>query len=395
MPRQLLVRKVPLRISSWIDDEKRRSGLTQNQLLLSVLTNAANGEATPTLFDLMSVPVHAMGNGEGVPFTFVDLFAGVGGFRIALQKLGGRSVFSCEWDKYSQKTYKAWFGEIPSGDIRKIRPAEIPDHDVLAAGFPCQPFSLAGVSKKNSLGHAHGFKCATQGTLFYNLATIIEQKRPPVAILENVKNLLSHDKGRTWKVITGTLTALNYRVFHQVIDAAGYVPQHRERVFIVCFDKKIFGDNPTFDFPKPPSTVKRFADILEKNVPERYTLSTHLWKYLRNYAARHKAKGNGFGFGIADLEGVARTLSARYYKDGAEILIPQGRRNPRRLTPREAARLMGFADDLPIVVSDTQAYRQFGNAVVPAVAEAVARQMVKVLSSHLRRSGNGCLIKGR
>jgi DNA (cytosine-5)-methyltransferase 1 len=396
MPEQLLVRKVPRRIRDWIDIEKQRSGLTQNQLLLSVLHSAANGEPAPTLFDLIAAPRATVTGSEALPFTFVDLFAGIGGFRIALQRVGGTSVFSCEWDKHCQKTLKAWFGETPHEDIRKIKPSEIPDHDVLAAGFPCQPFSIAGVSKKNSLGHAHGFKCATQGTLFYNLATIIEYKRPPIVLLENVKNLLSHDKGRTWKVISSTLNDLKYKVFCKVIDAANYVPQHRERVFIVCFDRKVFGDDLLFEFPKPPPTsIKPLADILETAVSEKYTLSDHLWKYLQEYAKRHKAKGNGFGFGIADVDGVTRTLSARYYKDGSEILIPQPDKNPRRLTPRECARLMGFPDELPIVVSDTQAYRQFGNALVPAVAEAVAKEVVKVLFSHLRRSGNGCLIKRR
>lgn len=315
-----------------------------------------------------------------VPFTFVDLFAGIGGFRIALERLGGRCVFTSEWDKHCQRTYQAWFGETPRGDIRAIRPAEIPDHDLLAAGFPCQPFSIAGVSKKNSLGRAHGFRDATQGTLFFTLATIIETRRPPVLFLENVKHLQSHDGGRTWRVILDTLEELDYWVFHRVIDASAWVPQHRERIYIVCFDRRTFQDRPAFAFPSPPNgPPPRLRDILERRPDPKYTLSDRLWGYLQAYAERHRARGNGFGFSLADPNGVTRTLSARYYKDGSEILIPRRGQNPRRLTPRECARLMGFEDDLPLVVSDTQAWRQFGNAVVPKVVEAIGRQIVRVL----------------
>ena len=317
-------------------------------------------------------------------------------FRVALEKLGGRCVYSCEWDKYSQKTYKAWFGETPHGDIREVKPKDIPDHDVLAAGFPCQPFSIAGVSKKKSLGKAHGFKCETQGTLFFNIVSIAEVKRPPVLFLENVKNLQSHDKGRTWGTIYEALVDLGYAVNFKVIDAAGWVPQHRERIYIVCFDKKVFGENPPFEFPsalKEGKKKPKFKDILERTPDKKYTLTDHLWTYLRAYAERHRLKGNGFGFGIADPEGVARTLSARYYKDGSEILIKQGTKTPRRLTPRECARLMGFPDDKKIVVSDTQAYRQFGNAVVPKVAKAVGQQMIATMRWQLTRSQNGCLLK--
>lgn len=321
---------------------------------------------------------------QSLPFTFIDLFAGIGGFRSALEKLGGRCRFSCEWDKYSQRTYEAWYGDIPHDDIRKVKIADIPNHDVLAAGFPCQPFSIAGVSKRQSLGMAHGFKCATQGNLFFQLAAIVEAKRPAVLFLENVKNLKSHDRGRTWQVIQNRLNELGYWIFDRVIDAAAWVPQHLERVYIICFDKKAFPERPPFEFPQPPEHRKpALADILELAPDSKYTLSEHLWNYLQRYAEGHRAKGNGFGFGLADPAGISRTLSARYYKDGAEILISQGTaRPPRRLTPRECARLMGF-DEKKIVVSDTQAYRQFGNAVVPKVVEAVGRQIVKVMSSQL------------
>ena len=314
------------------------------------------------------------------PFTFIDLFAGIGGFRIALEKLGGECRFSSEWDRYSRQTYEAWFGEAPSGDVRKVTPEDVPAHDILAAGFPCQPFSIAGVSKKNSLGRSHGFECNTQGTLFFDLARIVDAKRPPVLFLENVKNLRSHDKGRTWAVITETLEELGYWVFADIVDAAGWVPQHRERVYIVCFDKARFATAPEFRFPaaKAKPTLRK---ILETAPDPKYTLSPHLWNYLQRYAEKHRAKGNGFGFGIADPDGITRTLSARYYKDGSEILIGQTGKPPRRLTPRECARLMGFDKwcEEKIVVSDTQAYRQFGNAVSPKVIEAIGREILKVL----------------
>lgn len=392
--RQLLIRDIPEDLHKWIDEESYGRRVTKKEFVLSLLKGAQHATEDLPLLDWAAADSPCPTNG-GIPFTFVDLFAGIGGLRLGLQRVGGRCVFSCEWDKYAQKTYKNWFGEMPAGDIRRIAPRDIPDHDVMAAGFPCQPFSIAGVSKIKSLGRQHGFKDVTQGTLFFHLATIIDIKRPPVILLENVKNLKSHDKGRTWQVIRSTLEKLEYVVFDKVIDAVDWVPQHRERIFIVGFDRHVFGEEPMFKFPEPPSGASpRFKDILDKNVSAKYSLSDHLWKYLQEYAAKHKAKGNGFGFGLTDLNAVSRTLSARYFKDGSEILVPQGRRkNPRRLTPREAARLMGFPDELPIVVSDTQAYKQFGNAVVPAVVEAVGHQMVKVLGDRLTCRANGCLLK--
>jgi DNA (cytosine-5)-methyltransferase 1 len=387
MTDQLLIRKVPRHVRSWIEKKRVEHGMTQQEFIVSILEHAFGRGELP-LFQPAVPKVNATAP-DTLPFKFSDFFAGIGGFRTALQAVGGDCVYSCEWDKYSQKTYKAWYGDTPDGDIRKVQVSDIPVHDVLAGGFPCQPFSIAGVSKKRSLGHAHGFKCETQGNLFFQLATIIEQKRPPVAFLENVKNLQSHDQGRTWAVIYDTLDQLGYRVFHKVIDAAGWVPQHRERVYIVCFDKRIFGENPPFRFPDPPAGPRpKLADILEPNPDPKYTLSDHLWKYLQDYAERHREKGNGFGFGLANPEGVTRTLSARYFKDGSEILIPQKGQNPRRLTPRECARLMGFPDSYPIVVSDTQAYRQFGNAVVPPVVQAVAREIITVLTWQLMRGGS-------
>lgn len=387
MQNQVLIRKVPQSVRSWIDRERRQRGMSQQEFILSVLEQAQTSEELPLFASTARTGTMTLAP-ESMPFTFIDVFAGIGGFRFALEKLGGRCVFSSEWDKYSQKTYHAWHGDMPAGDIRKVKPADIPSHDILAAGFPCQPFSIAGVSKRKALGYAHGFRDKNQGNLFFSLATIIEQCRPPVAFLENVKNLQSHDQGRTWRVIREALEDLNYVVFDQVLDAAAWVPQHRERVYIVCFDRKVFGSNPPFEFPTPPATRRMLESILETNPHSKYTLSDHLWNYLQEYAERHKAKGNGFGFGLADFKGVTRTLSARYFKDGSEILIPQEGTNPRRLTPTECARLMGFDDRLKIPVSDTQAYRQFGNAVVPPVVEAVGRQILKVIAWHLAEKGS-------
>jgi DNA (cytosine-5)-methyltransferase 1 len=307
-------------------------------------------------------------------FTFIDLFAGIGGMRIAFQNAGGECVYSNEWNKYSQQTYFANFGEKPDGDITKVDARTIPDHDILVAGFPCQPFSIAGVSKKNSLGRATGFEDKTQGTLFFDVCRVLKAKRPKAFMLENVKNLKSHDRGRTFKVIMESLDELNYQVFYAILDGQNYVPQHRERILIVGFDRDRYGNDIDFKFnitPRAPKPVMR--DILEKDVDPKYTLSDKLWVYLQNYAAKHRAAGNGFGYGIADPDGISRTLSARYYKDGSEILIAQDGKNPRRLTPRECARLQGFPDTFKIVVSDTQAYRQFGNSVVVPLIENVAR----------------------
>ena len=382
-------------VRNWIERQRETRRMSQQEFVISLLKQASVNSQTLSVPFAEAARQQILPDSGAMPFRFIDLFAGIGGFRLGLEQNGGKCVFTSEWDKYSQKTYKAWYGDMPHGDIREIEPADIPDHDVLAAGFPCQPFSIAGVSKKNSLGRAHGFECLTQGTLFFNMAAIADIKRPPVLLLENVKNLKSHDKGKTWTVIRETLESLHYAVFHKIIDAAGWVPQHRERIYIVCFDRHVFGDGPPFAFPEPPEAAPKLSDILDENPEPRYTLTDHLWKYLQNYAQRHREKGNGFGFGLADPDGVTRTLSARYYKDGSEILIRQPGKNPRRLTPSECARLMGFPDGLSLVVSDTQAYRQFGNAVVPKVAAAVMRQIQLVFEWQLSRTGNGCLIKGR
>jgi len=316
---------------------------------------------------------------EHPTFRFIDLFAGIGGIRLAFQSIGGRCEFSSERDPYSKRTYLENFGEQPFGDINEVNPQEIPDHDCLTAGFPCQPFSIAGVSKKNSLGRAHGFLDRTQGTLFFKIAEILKAKRPSTFFLENVKNLRNHDRGETFRTILGTLQELGYATFYQVCDSVNFVPQHRERIYIVGFDKARFGESPDFSFPSFPESKPKLADILDPRPDPKYTLSDKLWEWLKQYAAKHQSKGNGFGFGLADPASHTRTLSARYYKDGSEILIAQGKRNPRRLTPRECARLMGFGDNFKIVVSDTQAYKQFGNSVVVPVVRAVAAELVRTM----------------
>ena len=311
-------------------------------------------------------------------FTFIDLFAGIGGMRVAFERVGGHCVYSSEWNKYSQQTYFANFGEQPEGDITQVDASAIPNHDILVAGFPCQPFSIAGVSKKNSLGRATGFEDKTQGTLFFDVCRILREKRPKAFMLENVKNLRSHDKGRTYQVILESLKELNYKVFDDILDGQIYVPQHRERILIVGFDQERYGEKIDFKFILEPNKKRPvIKDILEQDVDDKYTLSDKLWTYLQNYAAKHKAAGNGFGYGIAPPDGISRTISARYYKDGSEILIEQEGRNPRRLTPSECARLQGFPDSFRIPVSDTQAYKQFGNSVVVPLMERVAELVVK------------------
>ena len=322
---------------------------------------------------------------ENPSFKFIDLFAGIGGFRIPFQELNGKCVFSSEWNKYAKKTYDANFGEVPFGDITKIDESKIPDHDILVGGFPCQPFSIAGVSKKNSLGKNHGFLDETQGTLFFDVCRIIKEKRPKAFLLENVKNLKSHDKGNTFKVIEQTLKKLGYVVFSKILNAKYYVPQNRERIFIVGFSKEHFDESIVFDFPKPPELELQIKTILQKRVDDKYTLSDKLWSYLQSYAQKHREKGNGFGFGLVDKNGISRTLSARYYKDGSEVLVPQGdNRNPRRLTPEECKNLMGFPDKFKIRdigVSDTQLYKQFGNSVAVPLVSVVANQIISFIDS--------------
>lgn len=338
---------------------------------------SVNDFVTSAIMQSLSAQIQSTGKKDAT-FTFIDLFAGIGGMRIAFERNGGDCVYSNEWNKYSQQTYFANFGEQPDGDITKVDARIIPNHDILVAGFPCQPFSIAGVSKKQSLGRATGFEDKTQGTLFFDVCRILKAKRPKAFLLENVKNLKSHDRGRTFQVITESLDELDYEVFYQILDGQNFVPQHRERILIVGFDRKRYGKDIDFSFDITPCDPKPcLRSILEENVDERYTLSDKLWEYLQEYAEKHKAAGNGFGYGIAEPDGVTRTLSARYYKDGSEILIAQDGKNPRRLTPRECARLQGFPDSFRIPVSDTQAYKQFGNSVVVPLMENVAKLIVE------------------
>ena len=326
-------------------------------------------------------------------FTFIDLFAGIGGMRMGFEAAGGRCVFTSEWNPFARKTYAENFGAVEriAGDIREQDEKGIPDHDVLLAGFPCQPFSIAGVSKKNALGRPHGFACATQGTLFFDVARIIACRRPRAFLLENVKNLVNHDRGRTFRVIRQTLEDdLGYRISWRVIDAAHFVPQHRERILIAGFREKAGFDLADLRLPQNEPKLRAvlhpedgseaaeepYTLVPRGRVNPKYTLTNKLWAYLQAYAAKHRAAGNGFGFGLVDGDTIARTLSARYYKDGSEILVRQGRAgNPRRLTPRECARLMGFPDSFRIPVSDTQAYKQFGNSVAVPVIASVAGAM--------------------
>lgn len=344
-------------------------------------------------------------------FRFIDLFAGIGGVRLGFEMHGGECVFTSEWNDFSKKTYLENFGNDHTfiGDIVSFPASEIPDHDVLLAGFPCQPFSIAGVSKKNSLGRPHGFECTTQGTLFFDVARIIAEKRPKAFLLENVKNLLSHDKGNTFKVILETLREeLGYDVHYKVVDGRHYTPQHRERIIIVGFreDTGFSWENMQLPMEGPrlgsilhktdgsepflPWDDQRYFDYKNFSVQSKYTLTPKLWAYLQAYAEKHRAAGNGFGFGLAYPDSVTRTLSARYHKDGSEILVFQGSgRRPRRLTPRECARLMGFPDTFRIPVSDTQAYRQFGNSVVMPVIGEVARIMTPHITALVEQERTG------
>lgn len=376
-----------------VSDAAQRLGYTERQIY-----RYDKGEIKPkkAILDLLRSLKHSEPtSGEGV-FTFVDLFAGIGGLRRGFEPLGGKCIFTCEWNPYAQKTYRANFpddGHDIQGDITKIEAEDIPAHDLLLAGFPCQPFSIAGVSKKNALNRPHGFACAVQGTLFFDVARIIAHHKPKVFVLENVRNLVNHDKGRTFEVIKKVLREeLGYHIDSKVIDAKSWVPQHRERIFIVGFRDR---DDFSFDDFKAPDPLKgpKLGSILhpedgsekpdshytegqKAKVAKKYTLTPHLWNYLQEYAKKHQEKGNGFGFGLVGPKDISRTLSARYYKDGSEILIKQKGKGPRRLTPRECARLMGFDEpggsSFKIPVSDTQAYKQFGNAVVVPVVKAVA-----------------------
>lgn len=366
----------------------------------------------PALRDLLQRIAHApVSSGR---FRFIDLFAGIGGIRMGFEAHGGECVFTSEWNDFSKKTYLENFGDRHAfvGDIVPFPAEDVPDHDLLLAGFPCQPFSIAGVSKKNSLGRPHGFECTTQGTLFFDVARIIAAKRPKAFLLENVKNLLSHDRGNTFRVILQTLRdELGYDVHYRVIDGQHFTPQHRERILIAGFREPTGFSWDSLQLPEKgsirlaailhrtdgtepvlPWDGDRFFDHDARTVQPKYTLTPKLWSYLQAYAQKHRAAGNGFGFGLVTPDDISRTLSARYYKDGSEILVSQGtRKRPRRLTPRECARLMGFPDTFRIPVSDTQAYRQFGNSVVMPVMREAARIMVPYIEAMIEQENSSSI----
>ena len=386
MAKSVLIRNIDDSTMDWIH-QNIPTGVTQEKFIRSLIDSAREDKPVSKK-NSSSKKVES-------DFTFIDLFAGIGGFHIGMKINGGDCVFANEWDKYSAMTYLAWTGcgYLTTDDIRELDYAkEIPSHDVLCAGFPCQPFSIAGVSKKNSLGRKHGFQDAEQGNLFFAICDIVSEKKPAVLFLENVKNLRSHDKGKTWKVITEAIDALGYEMKFQIIDAQGWVPQHRERIYMVCFNRNKFtkAEIELFKFPSPRGKKLTLSMILEEDPNKKYMLTDNLWTYLQKYAAKHAAAGNGFGFGLVGPNDITRTMSARYYKDGSEILIKQPRwRNPRRLTPLEASKLMGFNErlakfmghkkHLPQVVSDMQSYKQFGNSVSPLVVEAIGNEIKKVL----------------
>lgn len=385
----------------------QRAGLTPGEAasLLSVsdrtVARYMSGEGRPTELALRVLKDLAdrkcAGKGP-ISFRFIDLFAGIGGLRIGFQGIGGHCVFTSEWDQNAQKTYGLNFRDNHrlAGDVREFaeNPGLIPEHDILLAGFPCQPFSIAGVSKKNALGRPHGFLCDTQGTLFFDTAQIIAHHRPAAFVLENVKNLESHDKGRTFATIINVLTnELGYHVQTRVISSEHWVPQRRERIFIVGFREPTDFDLKSL---KLPGNGPKLGSILEphEEVDPKYTLTPRLWEYLQAYKEKHNSKGNGFGYSLFGPDDVTRTLSARYYKDGSEILVAQPGKRPRRLTPLECARLMGFDRGdrrWKIPVSDTQAYRQFGNAVVVPVVEFLADAMKPYIESALLRGAGRSL----
>lgn len=385
-------------VGKYIKEKRKRLGLTQKEFADALrmgkygdrtLRRWESGETNPSSleFEMIrkfpEIPPFPNPPINEAKFTMIDLFAGIGGIRLGFQKLGGYTVFSSEWDKFAQKTYKANFGEVPEGDITQIDENNIPNHDILLAGFPCQPFSQAGLKK--------GFE-DTRGTLFFDIARIIKAKRPAAFLLENVKQLKGHDKGRTFEVIMNTLKELDYTVHVEILKSCDFgVPQNRQRIYIVGFDNKKCGELAPFEFPRPIGKPTRVGDILEKDVDEKYTISDKLYEGHLRRKEMHKNKGNGFGFSVFNADSpYTNTISARYYKDGSEVLIEQGEgKNPRKLTPRECARLQGFPDEFIIPVSDSQAYKQFGNSVTVPVIEAIARNMltamyqVKMIDSNL------------
>lgn len=379
----------PIPESQLIKEKRLALNMTQKELADAIglskygdrtIRRWENGDTKPSPLELLSVLEFPESppflNNELAEYTSVDLFAGIGGIRLGFQQTGRvRNIFSSEWDKFSQKTYRANFGEIPYGDITKINEKDIPDHDILLAGFPCQAFSQAG----KKLGFED-----TRGTLFFDIARIIKEKKPKAFLLENVKNLKTHDRGRTYRTIVNTLEEMNYKVYTMLYKARDFgVPQNRERIYIVGFEKNKVSKFNNFMPPKPTGLRKNLGSILENNVDSKYTISDKLWEGHKRRKDMHKEKGNGFGYSIYNEKSLyTNTLSARYYKDGSEILIEQSNNNPRKITPREAARLQGFPENFIIPVSDTQAYKQFGNSVCVATINAISSNILKILDEN-------------
>ena len=375
-------------IPQQVREKRERLHMTQKELADAIglpkygdrtVRRWENGETKPTGAELKAVldfpEAPPFPNNENGRYRMIDLFAGIGGTRLGFYQTGAVNiVFSSEWDKFAQKTYHANYGEMPVGDITKINEKDIPDHEILVGGFPCVAFSQAGLKK--------GFE-DTRGTLFFDIARIIREKRPRSFLLENVKNLLGHDNGKTFTVIRNTLEQMNYAVFYKVFAAKDFgVPQNRERIYIVGFDKNTVPNFEEFHFPEPPMLPTSVGNILEKKVDEKYTLSDALWEGHQRRKVENAAAGKGFGYSLFNGKSpYTNTISARYYKDGSEILIEQKGKNPRKITPREASRLQGFPEEFIIPVSDTQAYKQFGNSVAVPVIHSIAENIVAVLDN--------------
>ncbi len=377
--------------ASLIRQKRKRLNMTQKELADAVgmpkngdrtIRRWENGETSPSMLELNNIlnfpELPPFPNNEEGRYRMIDLFAGIGGTRLGFWQTGAVNiVYSNEWDKFAQKTYYANYGDMPDGDITQVDENTVPDHDILVGGFPCVAFSQAGLKR--------GFE-DTRGTLFFDIARIIKAKRPRAFLLENVKNLLGHDKGRTFSVIQKTLEDMGYAVYHQVFAARDFgVPQNRERIYIVGFDKSKVSNFADFKYPDPPRKPTRVGDILETLTPrdiEKYTISDKLWEGHQRRKIANEQAGKGFGFSLFNAESpYTNTISARYYKDGSEILIEQKDRNPRKITPREASRLQGFPDNFIIPVSDTQAYKQFGNSVAVPVINAIAKNIIDILDA--------------
>lgn len=380
-----------LAISKEIKEKRTRLHMTQKELADAIglpkygdrtIRRWENDESTPSKLELQAIldfpETPPFPNNTTGRYKMIDLFAGIGGTRLGFwQTHAVNVVFSSEWDKFAKKTYHANYGDMPAGDITKINENDVPKHDILVGGFPCVAFSQAG----KKLGFED-----TRGTLFFDIARIIKAKRPKVFLLENVKNLLGHDNGKTFNVIYETLDKMDYEVKYTIFAAKDFgVPQNRERIYIVGFDRKKIKNYKDFKFPIPPKQETCVGNILEKKVDDKYTISDSLWAGHQRRKLDNKAAGKGFGYSLFNRKSkYTNTISARYYKDGSEILIEQKGKNPRKLTPREASRLQGFPDNFIIPVSDTQAYKQFGNSVAVPVINAIAQEIIKILDSNTK-----------